>query len=319
MSEHTKIQWCDSTVNWWTGCTKVSPGCANCYAASMAARFPHFGSWGKGAARVRHAGAEKLALKLNRKPWVCDRGCQLSEGLHFGVECGCGSVIHPRRIFHNDMSDWLDTVPVEWLAWMLDGIRRCPDVIHILCTKRPENFFTRLEAINDDAEGTDDGLCEWLGRWYHGAPPANVWLLCSVENQEMFDQRRIPFLDIPAAVHGFSMEPLLGPIDMVPTGAFYDIGWCIVGGESGPKSRPCDVSWIRNIKEQCQSATVPVFVKQLGSLATVQEAAALQYPNLTFDKPNWKLILSDPKGGDPTEWPEDLRVREFPGKFETRL
>ena len=77
------------------------------------------------------------------------------------------------------------------------------------------------------------------------------------------------------------------------------IDWVIVGGESGPGARECDVAWIRSVVEQCQAAGVPVFVKQLGKIATFG------------GKP---YRTEHTKGGDPSEWPADLRVREIPGR-----
>ena len=78
--------------------------------------------------------------------------------------------------------------------------------------------------------------------------------------------------------------------------------WIIVGGESGPGARPCDLSWIRSIRDQCRTMSVPCFVKQLGSNARAKTA---------FDEDFW-YSLKDQKGGNPAEWPSDLRVRESP-------
>jgi protein gp37 len=89
----------------------------------------------------------------------------------------------------------------------------------------------------------------------------------------------------------------------------------IVGGESGPGARPCDVAWIRSIVEQCRAAGVPAFCKQLGAdpceaIPGKEETRAVNAP---FMGGGWShLTLRDRKGGDLDEWPEDLRVREFP-------
>jgi len=126
------------------------------------------------------------------------------------------------------------------------------------------------------------------------------------------------------------------------------LDWVIVGGESGPKARPCDVSWIRSIKDQCQAASVPVFVKQLGGNVRDRNDAGFDADTHTWaegedtGKPvnprAWpsvieaedrieenprgfleeyqgapvRIRLKDRKGGDPSEWPEDLRIRQFP-------
>lgn len=135
---------------------------------------------------------------------------------------------------------------------------------------------------------------------------SNCWLGVSVEDQETADERIPWLLQTPAAVRFVSAEPLLGPIvfdqqvhlerrTKILTGASAPrIDWVIVGGESGPKARPCNVEWIRSIVQQCKDASVPCFIKQLG--ANVH---------------GWCAEITG-KGGDPSEWPADLRVREWP-------
>jgi hypothetical protein len=124
-------------------------------------------------------------------------------------------------------------------------------------------------------------------------------------------------------VLGLSLEPLVGPIDLqkaliCKSGYFANVqqleccgkvyrkrvgvDWVIVGGESGPHARPCDVDWIRSIVTQCREAGVPCFVKQLGGNPIEPDGSG-------FVK---HVMPRDPKGGDPAEWPEDLRVRELP-------
>ena len=103
----------------------------------------------------------------------------------------------------------------------------------------------------------------------------------------------------PAAVRFLSLEPLLEDLGTIDLSG---IGWVIVGGESGPGARPCDVEWAEDLVLQCREAGVPCFVKQLGARPYSDE-----------DHPYWAVLpLMDPKGGDPSEWPEDLRVRQYP-------
>lgn len=157
-------------------------------------------------------------------------------------------------------------------------------------------------------------------------PLPNVWLGASCEDQTRADERLPHLIRCPAAVRFVSAEPLLGPIDFraVPRtddaylrqkgerGVMRDdaepddytywakrdaINWVIVGGESGPKARECRIEWIRDIVSQCASAGVPCFVKQLGSHVTEIRK---------------RLTLQHPKGGDMSEWPEELRVRQWP-------
>jgi protein gp37 len=157
------------------------------------------------------------------------------------------------------------------------------------------------------------GLC-------FGNPLANVWLGVSVEDQARADERIPLLLQTPSAVRFISAEPLLGSVDLRSGGDVTEVGyidwlrgfdgsdppiprldWVIVGGESGPGARPFHIEWARAIVTQCQAAHVPVFVKQLGADPR---------------DPHWDMggmvTLRDRKGGDPSEWPEDLRVREFP-------
>ena len=338
MSEKTNIAWCDSTLNFWEGCTKVSTGCANCYAEARDKRFTGGKLWGKGAPRRKSKSAVKDALAFNRKPWICDE-CGIATdnetlGAHVTDGLVCNGKLHHRRIFSLSLGDWLDDeVPIEWLAEMLDTIRKCPDVDWILCTKRPENFFKRM----DEAQGWDFDFgkresCGFIRDWRQGTTiPPNIILLASVENQAMADLRIPQLLKIPAARRGLSLEPLLGVVNLTighdymkrdtlrgvlksfnsdgqcktETGG-EKIDWLIIGGESGTSARPCNVEWIRSLVAQGKSAGVPGFVKQFGAVPYTMDASKL---------PDGRLVgqwnMRDKKGGDITEWPKDLQVQEF--------
>ena len=171
-------------------------------------------------------------------------------------------------------------------------------------------------------------------------PLPNVWLGTSVENQATADERIPLLLQTPAAKRFVSYEPALGPVDFSciwfrqPGGetlwnalrssppdaggkwaGIRGLDWLIVGGESGPGARPFDVAWARSTVEQCKSAGVAVFVKQLGArpygLGTdLRLARVTDREDAKNDL--FSLGLRDRKGGDWSEWPEDLRVREFP-------
>jgi protein gp37 len=182
-------------------------------------------------------------------------------------------------------------------------------------------------------------------------PLSNVWLGVSVENQHFADERIPLLLQTPAAVRFISAEPLLGAVDLnalpdpkgdpswdasalhglrecafgaeVSREEIASLDWVIVGGESGKGARPCATEWIGSLVAQCRAAAVPVFVKQLGAYVVSEErTASLDHfsdpasPKLLL-APNgeawaWRAGLRDSHGGDPSEWPEDLRVREFP-------
>lgn len=197
----------------------------------------------------------------------------------------------PRRIFVNSMSDLFhEDVPPEFIDRVLEMICACPQHTFIVLTKRAHLIQEKLYGVT-----TDNPLRELGGGDY----ASNLWLGVSVENQETADERIPILLKIPAAVHCVSAEPLLGPISL--RAYLAAISWLIIGGESGPKARVCHVGWIRELVQQAKDVKVPVFVKQLG---------ASSY-NLMAD------ALRNPKGGDPNEWPKDLRVREWPEEKES--
>lgn len=145
MGHQTNIAWTDSTMNFWRGCTRVSPGCDHCYAEALDARFGG-GHWGKGAPRIKSKSFDD-PLKWNEKPWVCD-GCGAIFPKAHSQKCACSlnlPTFHRRRVFSLSLGDWLDPeVPVEWLAEMLDVIRRCPNLDFLLLTKRPELYWERV-------------------------------------------------------------------------------------------------------------------------------------------------------------------------------
>jgi protein gp37 len=131
----------------------------------------------------------------------------------------------------------------------------------------------------------------------------------STENQQTADERIPHLLKCPAAVRFLSVEPMLGAVDLstIRHGSDHDlpvyVDWIIVGGESGAKSRPCDINWIRSIVQQCKAAGVKCFCKQLG---------ANPYDICPTTNQLARLHCDDPKGGAMNEWPADLRVRELP-------
>jgi hypothetical protein len=172
------------------------------------------------------------------------------------------------------------------------------------------------KAANEWAYQESDAV-----RWAREGLP-NVWLGVSVENQHFADERIPLLLQTPAAVRFISAEPLLQGIDIsrylmatCDHGEEFceDVGcdgepaplhWVIVGGESGPGARPFDLAWGRSIVQQCKAAGVACFVKQLGAVPMYLrwEDKAM----MPVDR------VRDRKGGDPAEWPDDLRVRQFP-------
>jgi len=320
MSENTKIEWATHTFNPWEGCTKVSPGCTHCYAETRNHRFG-LDNWGKGKPRRRTSAQNwKLPIQWNR-----GAQCQCGAAGKPPGECSfCSAGANRPRVFCASLADVFDEeVPIEWFADLMHLILRTPNLDWLLLTKRPENFLPRvlwanghLASIgNIENPHTDPYLLTayMLADWHNGKPPANVWMGTSVEDQKRADERIPKLLTIPAKVRFLSVEPLLDHVELYTDAqdppnpeTAPGIDWVIVGGESGPGARPCNVEWVRRIVKLCQFIPVPVFVKQLGS-EPYEEVRENQFSTLSR-----RVIVKHSKGGDMSEWPEDLRVREFP-------
>lgn len=436
MAQDTKIEWAHHTLNPWRGCTKVSAGCANCYAETMSKRNPlTLGIWGPNGTRVVAAEAMwREPLKWNKAAaCICDGNgdcCVYPSSGGNGHLFHCPQYDRP-RVFCASLADvfepWrgpmVDHKGVKlWKCWhsetikastgrpnplyspltmqdvrqrLFDLIDRTQNLDYLLLTKRLEN----ISGVN----GMPTTLpLKWVANGGAQFPP-NVWIGTSIEDQATADERIPHLLRIPAKVRFLSVEPLLGPVKLdllrldagnpsrcicghghgftrCPNtggisqvcsksgcqrfarkpGSWTGIDWVIVGGESGRHARPCRIEWIRDIVRQCQAAGVPVFVKQVGSVAIgseevcrfeseqqwinkarswlggisgggmrykPQEQVACfdslgrrcaigrdfmqatkddAYPVIAYRR----LDLRDPKGGDPLEWPADLRVRE---------
>lgn len=336
MSKNTKIEWCDHTWSPWRGCTKVSPGCANCYAETLSRRNPRvLGQWGKGKPRVL-AKNWNDPVRWNKCAAQKSCGYCLFEESDGELLKQCHRCAQRPRVFPS-LCDWLDEeVDIHWLARFLALIQSTPNLEWQLLTKRPEIWRERLVGAYSHMQSFGGGATPQLLmviNWLDGEAPKNVRIGTSVEDQPRADERIPALLQIPAAKRFLSVEPMLGPVDMKldqieveasfrhadDCKGFCDyacggeevkggIDWVIVGGESGPGARPCNVEWIRSIVAQCAAAGVPCFVKQLG--ARPVEYSDVAGANCAFS--NHGRPIAHPKGGDPEEWPEDLRVRQFP-------
>lgn len=310
MAENSAIQWTTHTFNPWRGCTKVSDGCTNCYAETMSGRNPKtLGVWGKYGTRV------VASESMWKQPLKWDKAAAEAGERH---RVFCASLA--------DVFEGEDTMPAD--SWrvirearrrLFDLIVATPNLDWLLLTKRPENIETVLKTAFPTIYGLNlSGANTFIDVWMD-----RVWIGTSVENQEQADKRIPELLKISAKVRFLSMEPLLGPVEFSDVSnrsdwksqlgkkALDGIDWVIVGGESGPNARPFDISWARSIISQCKTAGVSVFMKQLGSGKYENSVTRLQ-PVSEPGRQAGFVSYRDKKGGDPSEWPVDLRVRELP-------
>lgn len=348
---NTNIEWTQKAWNPIRGCSRVSEGCRNCYAERQAARFCGPGMPYEGLVRpgTKSNSIESAKRGPRRGPqWtgkvVCD-AAKLEEPLHWKK---------PARIFVNSMSDLFhDDVPDEFIDQIFAVMALSPQHTFQILTKRPERMLEYFLPKQGSVALTQKRLFEIAQRvdelvpirtrdsiavkelLFNGGPLPNVWLGVSVEDQKAADERIPLLLKTPAAVRWISAEPLLGPINLdggLPTD-IHALGcgepscncgatrldWVVVGGESGPRARPCNVDWIRSLVQQCYAADVPAFVKQLGTLPFSNQKEP-GWGELFEDAPHYKKsagewaphCLSDRKGGTIEDFPADLRVRQYP-------
>ncbi|MBM2293776.1 DUF5131 family protein [Sulfitobacter pseudonitzschiae] len=257
----TKIEWTDFTVNFWEGCQKVGPGCDHCYAEARDVRFTGGTHWGPGAPRRKVIGGIAKLRKINRG----------AEAFH---------AAHGRwpRVFCSSLSDVFDNaVDEQWRVQAFNEIELASDCRFQLLTKRVGNVEKMVRDI-----------------WDHGRWPQHVGLMITVVNQAEADRDIPKLLDLKTRLGipwvGLSMEPLLGPVrlDSLPikgmnhdvlTGQVWQCGgednlgvrtdgaivdWVIAGGESGRNARPMHPDWARRLRDQCEAAGTPFFMKQMG-------------------------------------------------------
>jgi len=327
----TKIEWADKVWNPIAGCTKCSPGCLNCYAERMAHRLKH------------------ICLATNNNPQYL--GKTDDDGHWTGeVEC-CDWILDqplhwrkPKRIFVCSMSDLFHKkVPFGFINKVINRIYDCPQHTFLILTKRANRM---LEYYNQVLKG-------YLQR-------ENIQFNLSISTQAEADKNIPILLQIPAAIRGLSIEPMLGPIDLIgkdksrmgKTGylpnyftPFFcndcgrhlsrpptqvtelcrycgsmsakerkSISWVVVGGESGPGARYCNIENIRSVVRQCKVAGVPVFVKQIhlwklnetDRLFETKNDALFYSCRILHPEIKWVLIK------DINQFPEDLRIQQLP-------
>lgn len=307
--DRSNISWTGATWNPWQRCVKVSAGCKFCYMYRDKKRY------GQDPTKV-----VRSAPATFNKPLKWQR--EVEAGKRSGRDC---------LVFTCSWSDWFIEQADAWRPEAWEIIRQCAGLTFQILTKRPERIAENLPPFWDEIS-------------------SRCWMGTSAENQKAFNLRHTQLADVwpigPSAPLRFlSIEPLLSPIDFGDEPLAVD--WTIIGGESGGKDecRACEVSWIRSIVRQCAAANVPCFVKQLGSRPT------LDYYHDDYSYRDWGsagphtvwaadgtgkghfkwesgLIDGQPRAGsfferhmssahgtDMAEWPDDLRVQQFPRAF----
>lgn len=253
----TDIEWADATLNWQSGCTNAGPECDSCYAEKMSHRLANMG-------QERYRGATK--------DWAWIGAIRFDPIALRNAFAGLGRKRAPIRAFPGSMTDlWHRDAPADGLAafaaevaWLAAGIaagRIAPHTLMCL-TKRPEN------------------LLAWQRLHFPEGLPPCFWAGTTAGNQRGADIRVPKLLDVRASVRFVSIEPMLGPVNLERyLFASGDDGepaprnepplpclhWIIVGCESigGRAGRPTDEAWVRDLRDQCATAGVPFFLKQL--------------------------------------------------------
>jgi protein gp37 len=262
----TKIEWADATWNPITGCTKISPGCQNCYAERMAKRL---------AGRCGYPADEPFKVTLH--PDRLDQPLKWKK---------------PRTVLVSFMGDLFhEDAPDKYIIDCLSIMAEAWQHTFIILTKRParmKDIIAHETVANDVWLQTSRGVNAEPSPW----PLPNIWLGVTAENQEQADKRIPILLQIPAVVRFVSVEPMLGPVDLTqidiggnvwinsltgdcksyhPYGGMWKItesknklDWVICGGETGPGARPMHPDWVRGLRDQCQASGTPFFFKQHG-------------------------------------------------------
>ena len=218
MAQKSEIEWTDATWNPVTGCTKIGPGCDNCYAERFAERW-----------RGIEGHPYEQGFDLRLWPTRLQQPTQWRK---------------PRMIFVNSMSDLFHkSVPREFIDRVFNAMEDAHWHVYQVLTKRSSLMRNYVK-----------------NRYGGGPVPSHIWLGVTVENAA-YTGRIDHLRQINSAARFISFEPLLGPVDEVD---LLGIAWAIVGGESGPRSRPMAGAWATAIRLMCQRDDVAFFFKQWG-------------------------------------------------------
>lgn len=245
MASLSEIEWTDATWNPVSGCKIISPGCTNCYAMRMAARLQSM-QHPSYVGSVRKSGDRYVWTgKLQMLDKVLDAPLKWKK---------------PKRIFVNSMSDlFQDGVPSEYIAKVWKVMQKAHWHHYQILTKRPDNMERVIREMN----------LPYLPQ---------VWLGTSVESEE-FNFRIDDLRQIKDHIKFISFEPLIASVG---NANLRNIDWAIIGGESGPKSRPIEEKWVDEIKASCDEQGTAFFFKQWGG--TNKKATGREYLGRTWDE-----------------------------------
>ncbi|NEO85501.1 MAG: phage Gp37/Gp68 family protein [Spirulina sp. SIO3F2] len=324
----TKIEWTNQTWNPVVGCSKTSPGCAECYAILMAHRLEAMAGNLDNPGRLEYYKGLTQKLPSGRIEWTGEVKF-VEEALQIPLQRK-----KSQTYFVNSMSDLFhDTVTDKELDQIFAVMALTPQHTYQVLTKRPERMHdyctnAKHQIIEECTRRIVSGslsqqqkitaISIWADTRPH-YPLPNIWLGVTTEDQRTVNERIPLLLQTPAVIRFLSCEPLLEKIDIESIqGALwlYDdeygtgqrikangIDQVIIGGESGPRAKPCHVEWLQDLVAQCRDAGVAVFVKQLGS-------------NVWHQGQRVKLV-SDRKGSSSETLERfGLNIREFPGQVE---
>jgi protein gp37 len=276
MANPTGIEWTGTTWNPVTGCDRVSEGCDNCYALTLAKRLKAMGN-------VRYQ----------------SDGDPRTSGPGFGVTMHEDKLSEPLRwrepqvVFVNSMSDLFHPkVTTHFISAIFATMAVTPRHTYQVLTKRPARMASLtssprfVETVLGRASEFDVGQPRW--------PLPNVWLGVSVENQQRANERIPKLLATEAAIRFLSCEPLLGPVQISASVSSPEelraVSWVIVGGESGNRSRPMDPAWARSLRDECVASRIAFFMKQWGG--RTPKAGGRELDGRTWDEmPREERIL----------------------------
>lgn len=245
MAGLSEIEWTDATWNPVAGCKIISPGCSNCYAMRMAARLQ----------AMKHKNYLGTVRKSGDRYVWTGKVVLVKEALNIPLKWR-----KPKRIFVNSMSDlFQDGVPDSYIRDVWATMEKAHWHHYQILTKRPDNMERVIRELN----------LPYLPQ---------VWIGTSIESAE-YNSRLDYLRAIPNFIKFISFEPL---IDSVKGVDLANIDWAIVGGESGPKSRPIHEEWVDEIKNACDSTGTAFFFKQWGG--TNKKATGRTYRGRTWDE-----------------------------------